>query len=772
MDYLNSNDVQALGCHYANNEISFHPLKDTDVQLYGKGDADIVTFKRNKSYAIIGRSRSDENEFIVKIGDNKYAKMTFDMSRYNRIFGTPENSYYSKADYLARGTHNGAFSFDSNGSDINFNQFMKDIDDSNAALENADASGTTGAADNAFSNTSKALTPLNEQIVMPSDPMSSDIARTILEPTIRSYGIPPQWTKYVDPRIGGFEMQNTKIKVGLGRRYTGVTISNPTILELAPGYIKYSNWLDGTDLADLANDFTTNQGESAAMALVSRFAEHGNNFYSIQPCFGNNSYEMGRYGAEDRAYKVPGYITYVNVLMGVAAVFLSRVEEKRSNNGAATASYNTKNYKKYTSAGVAINLPPLSQRLPQNITTAQSYSQMDWIIYDKPTGYLTIGGKVIGSLNGADSDDTSTNAHGTRFDYLRFYLSGSTSSTDEFSTSIDESTLGTLASTLNVALKETAYWLGSVGGSFLADVGAGFDKVMNSIPGNPLAGIFSIGDLIGGAKLVFPKIITDSQYGKSISCECTFPSIYGDEEAIYLNTFLSYLHLLAFVLPHQVASKLEMYTFPFLVKAFCRGLFNTELGAITSFSVNRGGNDNALWSFNGPAEIITVNFEITPLINNLVMTSTRDNPGWLLKNKGLQEYMSSIAAFDARNDQYELAIELFSAMLSNHVSAKISGILSPLLQSEFITDLREIIQRVEKVAPSVQSAATAALSEIAQRTEADGLGGFFSAAGDILSRNLALTEVGSAEPLDTTGDRANWYIDNQHANIASMYDIL
>lgn len=747
MNYLDSNDVQALSAYYANADINMHALKDTKVQLYGKngllsGDNKLVEFKQGQSLKIVGRSRTDNNEFIVKVGDNKYAKMTFSMSEYDKIFGTDEDSYRSKSEYVSRGTHGGAFSFDSDGSDIRFNQFMKEIDDNNAALRDAYAndSGNSGGSD--FNNDAKLLTSFNsnEKIVVPEEPMQSNVAKTILEPTVRSYGIPPQWTKYVDPRIGGFTLTETTIKVGLGRRYTSVTISNPTILELAPGYIKYSNWLDGENLADLASNFTANQGESEALALVSQFASHGNNFYTIQPCFGNNSYEMGRAGSDHRAFKVPGYITYVNVLMGIAAVFLSRVEAERNR---TPTNMNVDTIKKYTSTGLRIDLPPLSQRKPLNVTSSQTYAQMDWIIYDKPTGYLTIGGTVIGSFNGADYGDTSSNAQGTRFDYLKFYLSGSTSSSDEFSTAVDESTLGTLASSLNVALKETAYWLGSVGGSFLADVSGDFDKIMDSIPNNPFANMFSVDDLLGGAKLVFPKIITDSQYGKSISCECTFPSIYGDEEAIYLNTLLSYLHLLAFVLPHQVTTKLEMYTFPFLVKAFCRGLFNTELGAITSFNVSRGGNDNALWSFNGPAEIVTVNFEITPLINNLVMTSTRDNPGWLLKNKGLQEYMSSIAAFDARNDQYELAMDIFTSMLSNYVSAKISGILSPLLQSEFITTIREIKNRLEQI------------------------GGFSGAVDEFkerLNRIWSPTEIGTAQPLDTSGDRANWYVNESNGS--------
>jgi hypothetical protein len=192
-----------------------------------------------------------------------------------------------------------------------------------------------------------------------------------------------------------------------------------------------------------------------------------------------------------------------------------------------------------------------------------------------------------------------------------------------------------------------------------------------------------------------------------------------------------------------------MYTFPFLVKAFCRGLFNVDMGAITNFSVQRGGQDNMLWSFKGAAEIISVDFEITPLINNLVMTSTLDGPGWVLANKGLQEYMSSIAAFDARNDQYDLALDLFEAMLANGISAKISGIANPLSQSEFVSGIREIVQRVAQTGGPKQ------LLENAAGAIVGGITGGFTNASELTDEQR---EAESKLYVDSSGiDYANYF---------------
>jgi hypothetical protein len=525
-----------------------------------------------------------------------------------------------------------------------------------------------------------------------------------------SYGLPPQWTKYVDPRVMGFttgtdsagvdlsklirflasigsNSSGFRAKVGLGRRYTEVTISNPTILELAPGFMKYSNWLSRPDISQAISDFSNSGGEAGAQSLIADFAEQEGSFYTIKPCFLNQLYSMTDDNAS-RANQFGGYMSYVNILLGMAAVFLSRAEV----NSIAGSQMTDADFqvRKYYSDGTSDMQPPLSRRQPPNMENTKSYAQMDWTMYDKRSGFITIGGYVIGAAGGASNSDASSNASATMFDYIKFYLTGSTTAQDQFQTSVEDSFLGNLANTLNTAVKEAAYWANSLGGGLLNDIAQGAKDVIDSVTingANPLQNIFAIPEMLGGAKLVFPQIITESKYGKSISCECTFPSIYGDEEAVYINTLRSYLHILAFVLPHQVRTNLDMYTFPFIVKAFCRGLFNVEMGAITSFSVQRGGQDNTLWSFNGPSEIISVEFEITPLINQLVMSSSQDGIGWLMKNKGLQEYLSAVSAFDARNDQFELALDLFRAMFNNRVAAKFSGILTPLAQSQWVSTI-------------------------------------------------------------------------------------
>lgn len=684
--------------------------KDATVVVYGKDNKqDQIEFKKGEGYKIVGRVNpvttvnSSGYEYVIQNSDGKYGVIT--------IYTNWTASEHA-ADYRTLGEYvNGEYAFDfvtqkstEEGKLSDSDKFTLFVTDTDAKISNAKNEVTnnenTQEVTFTYENT---LTAFNESVVYPIISLNESNTKTRMEPTIFSYGLPPQWTKYVDPRVMGFttgggEQNDITIQVGLGRRYTAVTISNPTILEIAPGFMKYANWMnEDANFIENINKFKEDPGDNKlASSLIASFDEHSSTFYTIKPCFGDQMYNMGKHN--DRAYQFAGYISYVKYLMMIATIFLSRAEAQ-GENGAGNTTNMDAQYLKFRSNGTREVVAPLSQRkILSTANLGENYAHFDWQNYNKRSGQLTIGGGIVlGYVGGASNVDPSSNAKGEAFDYIKFYLSGSTTATDQFTTDIEDSMLGSLANTLNMAVKDAAYWIDSVAGDVLTTISSTADEIINAVKfdgENLLGGIFNIPEMIGGGKIVFPQIITTSKYGKSIECECTFPAIYGDEEAMLINTLTPYLHLLAFALPHQVKTSLEMYTFPFIVKAFCRGLFNVEMGAITGFNVQRGGSDNALWSFNGAAEIITVSFEITPLINNLVMTSARDGPGWLLKNKGLQEYMSAITAFDARNDQYELAWDILRAGFQETTVSKLQNILTPLLQNETVSSIVNFYRKI------------------------------------------------------------------------------
>lgn len=680
--------------------VKINITNDTAITMWtyknGKQDSVKYDFNRGDTFYIVGRDQSNTNEFLVKIG-NRYGFMTIPGAA-----DATTNGLGSSANALLTNVDNVAFDAGIYGDrQVDYaSLFNKLNEDANNSLEATKyASVTTENTDGiTYEETDLISANYSHEIVVAPGEMDITERQTVYEAVVRSHGIPPQWTKYVDPRMVRFQMSDSpqlesalssgltsgssrswSAVTGLGRRYASVIISNPTVIEIAPGYIQYSNWLNSADLSSAIDDFTAAGNEpGAASTLVAAFSDKESTFYTIKPCFtGENTISSG--------ITRPGYIYYVNALMRIAAIFISRT--KSSNTQAEETVYCSTGTTKTVPEPIGLRLVPRYGNGDNSSASggAVKYNNVDWTGFNKPSGYihLQIGGIV---LNAA-----STGAAGSsdRFDYIKFYLTGSTTADDQFETNIEESMLGNIANTINSALKEAAYWTsGESTSGWLTDIIAGAEDVFNSntLNGvNPLAGVFNISEMIGGAKIVFPKIITESSYGKSIQCECSFAAIYGDQESIYLNSIMPYLHLLAFVLPHQVKTSLEMYTFPFIVKAYCRGLFNVEMGVVSNFSVSRGGNDNALWSFNGTAELINVSFTVTPLITNLTMTPETAGLGWILKNKGLQEYLSAITAFDARNDKYDLALDIAASWMTSSMVAKFRNIFETFTTSSIMS---------------------------------------------------------------------------------------
>lgn len=717
-NFMTSDDTTKNPAQFVttNHPALMYVTADQPVTLYsyknGKDKAFEYTFKQNENFEIVGRNQSNTNEFLIKY-DNKYAYISIPGIDSAAISGTP-------AANLIRDKYDG-ITFDPGADNAaKFNQFILDADNAkNAQLSDVISLGTVDTTplynqEDLIVSDTTAVGNTYEKVVSPGEYKLDAAKQSALDAIIGSYGIPPQWTRYVDPRIYVFQLSNngandfgnsgvdhassgssrSNIQAGLGRRYATVIISNPTIIELAPGYIKYSNWLEGAFSMDaMESDINDMLSESDLGALIDTFNSKDSKFYTIKPNFANSESVSGD-------VKRHGYIYYVNVLLYIAAIFLSRANDNYD--GTFTL---------YDSGGTPKQIPyALSKRnLPRD--SSKIYTDVDWAVYDKTAGFINIGGIKLGTAGESQSGSD-------RFDYIKFYLSGSTTANDQFDTQTDESMLSSLANTINTGLKEFAYWGDSMLGNVASGLAKGIDDIFNETKLNgfaPLAGIFNASEMVAGAKVVFPKIITESSYGKSIQCECTFVGVYGEEEALYLNTLRPYLHLLAFVLPHQVKTSLEMYTFPFLVKAFCRGLFNVEMGVISSFSVQRGGSDNALWSFNGTAELISVSFDVTPLITNLVMSSEMDGIKWLLRNKGLHEYMSAITAYDARNDKYNLAIDIASAWRGRGIRAKAKAIAENIING----DTGQFVQNI-----------------VATLNQAGGVGGYAANVANVFQSNI------------------------------------
>ena len=126
--------------------------------------------------------------------------------------------------------------------------------------------------------------------------------------------------------------------------------------------------------------------------------------------------------------------------------------------------------------------------------------------------------------------------------------------------------------------------------------------------------------------MIFPKIWGDSQYNRSYSFDIKLRSPDHDNLSIFLNILKPYCKLLALTLPRSRVDsdgKADPNSFeaPFLVKAYSKGMFNIDMGIISSMTVTKGRT--CAWNDDGLPTEIDISLDIKDLYSNLSMSSIR-----------------------------------------------------------------------------------------------------------------------------------------------------
>ena len=195
---------------------------------------------------------------------------------------------------------------------------------------------------------------------------------------------------------------------------------------------------------------------------------------------------------------------------------------------------------------------------------------------------------------------------------LRFLLAGNNSVLGKISDNVTDA-----VSSVTTALSEA---LGELGGGIvgsLADTG--------------------INTLVNGGKIVFPQIWSNSSYSRSYSLDIKLRSPDHDSLSIFLNVIKPYCKILAMTLPRIMENESHYnangYMSPFLVKAFSKGMFNIDMGIISSLSVTKGAE--CQWNDDGLPTQIDISIDITDLYSSLAMSGF-ENTGINVLNAGKQ----------------------------------------------------------------------------------------------------------------------------------------
>lgn len=254
--------------------------------------------------------------------------------------------------------------------------------------------------------------------------------------------------------------------------------------------------------------------------------------------------------------------------------------------------------------------------------------------------------------------------------YIHFFITNEGSSvTQNFTTTTSQSPLKSIIheSQISDAAKNLSYLFGGAmsGDGFMGAMGSDIEKLIaDASASGSYTGSFAsmaLGYLKGG-RMIMPDMIDEVGYENAVQCRMKFQALYGNKLDIFLRTILPTLGILNFVMPKQLAD--NMYSYPYIIRGYHQGQYNTDLAVIQNLVIDRGGQENTSWTVDGLSTEIEVTFDIVPLYSSL-MGGNGKNPFQFMMNTSLLEYLGNLCGLDLKVNNIALKQDLFNALLAN-----------------------------------------------------------------------------------------------------------
>ena len=405
------------------------------------------------------------------------------------------------------------------------------------------------------------------------------------------FGIPYQFRHTEDPRINS---NKTNPDGGLGAKYAQKIVSKMPLLFMIPCKQKFMPTYDKNTIGTTLGALIN---QEAGSDLLSQSIDHNGRYYTTE-------------------YKWQEYYNYVNLLCNTMAAYMG-IE----NVWVPTARGGTK---------------PI-----QNINWQEDFR--DHKLFNL----------------------TNPNAKGS----ILFYVDGGsiTEMSESFSNSTTDSSLASTINGYSDQVNEIRFLLGEGSGieNMMNDAAkmvedgiiSGLADSFSSLTGSMLTDLASKGSstVISGGKLVFPKIWQDSSFSRSYSFNIKLRSPDHDNVSIFFNIMVPYMHLLALTLPVSHEDNANSYNAPFLLKAYCKGLFNINDGIITDLSVTRGGE--CQWNDDGLPTQMDISISIEDLYSSLFMSKLNEfkppilinqmkNAWSIVQNTAMMDYLANLSGLN------------------------------------------------------------------------------------------------------------------------------
>ena len=491
----------------------------------------------------------------------------------------------------------------SNWTDINYNEYLSyQVVESDASVPIENPGTTTVINNSQITATDVALDYIDENT---EDLTVADITNfesTWEEETDGSeffnsrailgiFGIPYQFMPHVDPRINLNTLGRGEYLTdysSLGREYGHHIAQDMPILFISPGLPAFATNFSNEDKSLIGNVMTNvASGLGGGEATTDDLLTKQGKYYSFQ-------------------YEVAQYYQYCNPACRIASAYMN-VSDKYIDD-----------------------------------TRIES---LNWMNYTTTT--LSGMFKDLGDI--------------TSYTSIPFYIESDTQISESFSNDVTDSSLTGIVDSVSDLGREAMFVLGY--GNSALNAGIDWlsktdnpdavrqdivDKFGNMANGNGFISnvISNLTSVATGGRLIFPKIWSDSGFGRSYDVTIKLRSPDMDNFSIYCNIIAPFLHLLCLVLPRQIQDNPNGFYSPFIVRAIYKGFFNVDMGIISSMSVSKG--DTGLWNADGIPCSIDVNLTITDLYENISMTGTTAT-NWAydtLDNTCFMDYIANLCGIN------------------------------------------------------------------------------------------------------------------------------
>jgi hypothetical protein len=143
-----------------------------------------------------------------------------------------------------------------------------------------------------------------------------------------------------------------------------------------------------------------------------------------------------------------------------------------------------------------------------------------------------------------------------------------------------------------------------------------------------------------------------------------------------MNICVPLIHLLAMAAPQQMGP--NGYASPFLVRGSYKGIFNCDMGIITSMDISKGRE--GAWTIDGLPTEVDVNITLKDLYSVLTIMNN-ESPKNFLKNIALIDYLSNMCALNINKPEIERTIDLYLMLYTNKIKSIPNSIYTSFDQS-------------------------------------------------------------------------------------------